>query len=137
MQLTFRCQQPSLSVLCCCFKNLFKQKDLVNAIVAACNTAGGGAGEAPVSARSQKEFLRDLLLAQGIQKTTGSELDDLLARYVCMYAYDAGGRLRVRQKKRPERALVWRIGRQAAHTKPRREGEMEGGEERGRERDID
>lgn len=58
----------------------------MNAVVAACNEAGGGAGEAPVSARSQKEFLRDLLLAQGIQKTPGSELDDLLARY----AYDMG-----------------------------------------------
>lgn len=53
------------------------QKDLVNAIVIAC---GGDGGEAPVSARPHKEFLRDLLLAQGIQKTPGSELDDLLAR---------------------------------------------------------
>ena len=54
----------------------------MNAIVAACNEAGGGTGEAPVSARPHKEFLRDLLLAQGIQKTPGSELDELLARYV-------------------------------------------------------
>ena len=58
-----------------------EQKDLVGAIVAACDETGAGAGEAPVLVRSQKEFLRDLLLAQGIQKTPGSELDDLLARY--------------------------------------------------------
>jgi len=59
-----------------------KQKDLVNAIVVACSGKGarGGEGEAPVLARPHKEFLRDLLLAQGIQKTPGSELDELLAR---------------------------------------------------------
>eukprot|EP00752_Nemacystus_decipiens_P004283 g3912.t1 len=62
-------------------RSLPGQKDLVNAIVTGCNDAGGGAGETPVTSRSQKEFLRDLLLAQGIQKTPGSELDDLLASY--------------------------------------------------------
>lgn len=67
---------------CCCSCPFAKQKDLVNAIVVACSGAGGGTGEAPVSARPHKEFLRDLLLAQGIQKTPGSELDELLARYV-------------------------------------------------------
>lgn len=53
----------------------------MNAIVLACSGAAGEAGEVPVSGRPQKEFLRDLLLAQGIQKSPGSELDDLLARY--------------------------------------------------------
>ncbi|CAM9142324.1 unnamed protein product [Ectocarpus fasciculatus] len=52
-------------------------------MVAACGDEeeDGGGGEVLVSARSHKEFLRDLLLAQGIQKTPGSELDDLLASY--------------------------------------------------------
>lgn len=53
----------------------------MNAVVVACSGGGGQTGEAPVSARPQKEFLRDLLLAQGIHKTPGSELDELLARY--------------------------------------------------------
>eukprot|EP00903_Cladosiphon_okamuranus_P018811 g17303.t1 len=62
-------------------RSLPGQRDLVNAIVTACNEKGVRAAEAPVVARSQKEFLRDLLLAQGIQKTPGSELDDLLASF--------------------------------------------------------
>ena len=48
----------------------------MDAAVGSCDETG----ETPVVTRSQKEFLRDLLLAQGIQKTPGSELEDLLAR---------------------------------------------------------
>lgn len=51
-------------------------------MIAACgDEEEAGGGEVLVSARPHKEFLRDLLLAQGIQKTPGSELEDLLARY--------------------------------------------------------
>ncbi|CAM9704535.1 unnamed protein product [Laminaria digitata] len=53
------------------------ERELADAAVGACDEAG----ETPVVTRSQKEFLRDLLLVQGIHKTPGSELEDLLASY--------------------------------------------------------
>lgn len=53
------------------------QEELANAIVA----HEMGDAEVLVERRSQKEFLRDCLLAQGGVKTPGAELDDLLARY--------------------------------------------------------
>lgn len=52
------------------------QAELVNAIVA-CTETGG---EALVQHSSQKEFLRDLLVVQGVIKSPRSELEDLLAR---------------------------------------------------------
>lgn len=58
---------------------LSPQNELVNAIIALDEE-----GEAPVETRLQKEFLRDLLLAQGVAKTPSAELEDLLARYYCM-----------------------------------------------------
>lgn len=75
---------------CVCLRSV-KQKQLVNDIVLACTAAEGRTGEAPVTARPQMEFLRDLLLAQGIQKAPGSDLDDLLARLVHTHSMKLSG----------------------------------------------